>query len=85
MPVGGDYEKNWSDLPLAKGVRNNLCLYAHMGVSWNGGTPKWKVYNGKSHLEMDDDWGFRFLGNPHILYEQRAYAMVMNQIALVSF
>ena len=21
-----------------------------------GGTPKWSVYNGKSHLEMDD-WG----------------------------
>ena len=26
-----------------------------MGVSMNGGTPKWDVFsNGKSHLEMDD-------------------------------
>ena len=30
-----------------------------MVISWssNGVTPKWMVYNGKSHLEMDDDWG----------------------------
>ena len=21
--------------------------------------PKWLVYHGKSHLEMDDDWGYR--------------------------
>ena len=28
-----------------------------MGFSMNGGTPKWMVYMGKSHLEMDDDWG----------------------------
>ena len=25
-----------------------------MGVSWHRGTPKWMVYNGKSHLEVDD-------------------------------
>ena len=28
----------------------------------------WLVYNGKSHLEMDDDWGYHgvplFLGDP---------------------
>ena len=25
-----------------------------MGVSINGGSPKWMVYKGKSHLEMGD-------------------------------
>ena len=25
-----------------------------MGVSINGGPPKWMVYNGQSHLEIDD-------------------------------
>jgi hypothetical protein len=30
----------------------------HLGVSINGETPKWMVYNGKSCLEMDDDWGY---------------------------
>ena len=32
-----------------------------MEVSWNRGTPKWMVYKGKSHLEMDD------LGVPRII------------------
>ena len=32
-----------------------------------GGTPKWLVYNGTSHLEMDDDWGYPCdLGNHHM-------------------
>ena len=26
----------------------------HMGVSMNGSSPKWMVYKGTSHLEMDD-------------------------------
>ena len=33
-----------------------VILY-HMGVSINGGTPKWMVYKVKSHLGMDDDLG----------------------------
>ena len=37
----------------------------NMGVSINGGTPKWMVYKGKSHLEMDDDWVFGF-SNYHL-------------------
>ena len=28
---------------------------AYLEVSWNGGPPKWMVYQGKSHLEMDDN------------------------------
>ena len=38
------------------------CL--QMGVS-SMGNPKWMVYNGKSHLEVDDDWGgYPYFRNP---------------------
>ena len=33
-------------------------------ASINGGTHKWMVYRGKSHLEMDDDWGYPHFGKP---------------------
>ena len=35
-----------------------------MGGSINGGTPIWLVCNGKSHLGMDDDWGYPHFGKP---------------------
>ena len=39
----------------------------HMGVSINGYTQKWLIYQGKSHLQMDDDWGYPHgYGNHHI-------------------
>ena len=41
-----------------------------MGVSINGGSPiaGWLVYKGKSHLEMDDEWGYPYdSGNLHML------------------
>ena len=40
-----------------------------MGVSYNGGTPKWMVYKGKSHLEMDVLGVPLFPGNHHIFLE----------------
>ena len=43
---------------------NRSNLIQHMGVSWHGGTPKWMVYNGQSHIEMDDDWGYPHFGKP---------------------
>ena len=39
-----------------------------MGVSMNCGTPKWLVHEGKSHLEMDDDWGYPYFRNPPYVY-----------------
>ena len=36
-----------------------MFLTKYMGGSINGGTPKWMDYNGKSHLQMDDDWEFK--------------------------
>ena len=40
-------------------------LWPHMGVSWNGGTPKWMVYNGRPYWNV---WfgGTPILGNLHI-------------------
>ena len=35
-----------------------------MGGSTNGGTPKWRVHSGNSHLEMDDDWGYPLVRKP---------------------
>ena len=37
-----------------------------MGVSINGGTPKWMVYSGTSQSKMDDLGGTPISGNPHI-------------------
>ena len=40
----------------------------HMGGSWNGGTPQWMVWNGKTQPKMVDDWGYPYdWGTPHIL------------------
>ena len=35
----------------------------NLGVSINGGTPSWMI-KGKSHLEMDDNWGYPYFGKP---------------------
>ena len=36
-----------------------------MGVSNHWGIPNsWLVYKGKSHLEMDDDWGYPYFRTP---------------------
>ena len=35
-----------------------------VGVSINRGTPKWMVYIGKSHLEMDDEQGYPYFRKP---------------------
>ena len=39
----------------------------HMGISINGAIQKcWFmiIYNGKSHLQMDDDWGYPYFRKP---------------------
>ena len=35
-----------------------------VGVSINGGTPKWFIR--ENPIKMDDDWGTPILGNPHV-------------------
>ena len=35
-----------------------------MGVSIDGGSPKWLVYKGKIPSKMDDDWGYPFFRKP---------------------
>ena len=45
---------------------------ADMGVSTNGGSPKWLVYKGKSN----ENGGFRgtpIYGNPHITPVEKSY------------
>ena len=44
------------------------CLNSHVGGSINGDTPKWMVYKGKYHLEMDDDWGYPYFSTPPFHY-----------------
>ena len=39
-----------------------------------GPTPKWLVYTGKSHLEMDDDWGYPYFRKPPYLLQKRPLA-----------
>ena len=34
------------------------------GFHSHGGSPKWFVCKGKSHLEMDDDWGYPYFRKP---------------------
>ena len=36
----------------------------NLGVPYMGSTPKWIVYQGKPHLEMDDDWGYAYFRKP---------------------
>ena len=42
---------HWGIVVIGKVVAN----WAHMGVSINGGTPKWLVHNGQSQSNMDDN------------------------------
>ena len=36
----------------------------HLGGSMDGGSPKCLVYQGKSHVEIDDDWGYPHFRKP---------------------
>ena len=47
---------NLYDVTSADGqaTSHGKCHKFYSGVSIHGGTPKWMVYNGKSHLQMDD-------------------------------
>jgi hypothetical protein len=46
---------------------SNLLIWFNMGVSYNGGTTKWMVSNGKS---LENGWfrGTTILGNLHVYY-----------------
>ena len=44
-----------------------LVLARDMGHKW--GYPKWRVNKGKSHLEMDDVWGYPHLWTPPVEVE----------------
>ena len=48
-------------LPFFPVICRKVSMMVHMGGSVNGGTPKWMVYNGKSH------WNGWWLGVPPIL------------------
>ena len=49
-----------------------------MGVSVNGGIPKWMVYKGKSHLEMDKNWGYpSFRKPPYVYYHKNGNSQYM--------
>ena len=50
-------------MPLIN-LTNWLVIYR--GFHSNGATPRWMVYKGKYHLEMDDDWGYPILKFPAI-------------------
>ena len=39
-----------------------------MGVSINGGTPKWLVNIGDNPIKMDDDWGYPYFRKPPDLF-----------------
>ena len=46
----------------------SIILYIYINMYHGGfhklGTPKWMVYKRKSHLEMDDDWGYLYFRKP---------------------
>ena len=48
-------------LPGSRASPDAPCTKKVVSSSENGGTPQWLVYNGKSHLQMDDDWGYTYL------------------------
>ena len=54
------YEYHWISL--------DIITYTYMGVSINGGTPKWMVDKGKFHLEMDENWGYPYFRKPPCIY-----------------
>ena len=50
-----------------------LLLYKPQQLVQDGGfhkwgIPKWLVYKGQSHLEMDDDWGYPHFRKPPYIY-----------------
>ena len=46
-------------------ANNDYNIYIYMEVSINScGNLKWMAYDGKSHLEMDDDWGYPYFRKP---------------------
>ena len=59
----------------------------HGGFHSHGATPKWTVYSGKSHLEMDDDCGWNHVRKPphkiiYYLYEQPTLILIQSCVAL---
>ena len=53
-------------LELKEDISWNLEI--HLGVSKNGGTPKWMVYSGKPYFSMDDLGVPWFFGNTHLVF-----------------
>ena len=54
--------------------------YVYMVVSKNGGTPhSWMVYKGKSHVEMDDDWGYPYFRKPPYIHVNLAPGVKVRQ------
>ena len=45
---------NVSTYLVTYSLTHSSSLNVHMGVSWNGGTPKWMVYKGQFQSKMDD-------------------------------
>ena len=55
------YPSTWENRAPSLG-RRRRCFFlspcAYGGFHSHGGTLKWLIYKGKSHLEMDDVWGY---------------------------
>ena len=56
----------------ARKISMNIIKWIQMGVFINADTTKWRVYKGKSHLEMDDDRGIPIPG--HLQMDLRAFS-----------
>ena len=54
-----------------------------MGVSINGGTPKWRVYKGKSIYKMDDNQGYPHFRKPPFNTPTRLWVQVYNMDMLI--
>ena len=53
VPMGSVGKKKRNHHEVVKTL-SKLCGGTDLGVSVGRGTPKWMVYEGESHLEMDD-------------------------------
>ena len=49
---------------VESGTKKRPIHTLQLGVSINGDTQNWMVYEAKSHLQMDDDWGYPHWWNP---------------------
>ena len=52
---------SWENMDINGGFSGKPCEGSH---KW--GTLKWMIYNGKYHLEVDDDWGYPISANVHV-------------------